>query len=203
MYPVKIPSIIKPFAKDLLWTVDTQEKILYLTFDDGPIPDVTDKVLGTLKEYNAKATFFCLGKNVEAHPELFARIQEEGHAIGNHSYNHPDGWKTPLITYAKNVLQTDKIFKAKLFRPPYGRITLAQSAMLKKRFQIVMWHVISGDFDQSISKEKCLDNVLSNAEKGSIIVFHDSLKAASNVHFALEGTLKHFAAQSYRFHAIN
>jgi len=203
MYPVKIPAIVKPFAKDLLWAVDTQEKILYLTFDDGPIPGVTDKVLDTLKNYNAKATFFCLGKNVEQHRSLFERVIEEGHTVGNHSYNHPDGWKTPLITYAKNALQTDKIFKAKLFRPPYGRITLAQSAMLKKRFQIVMWHVISGDFDQSISKEKCLYNVLNNSEKGSIIVFHDSHKAATNMHYALEGTLKHFDALGYRFHAIN
>ncbi len=203
MYPVKIPAIIKPFAKDLLWSVDTKEKILYLTFDDGPIPGVTDKALDTLKEYDAKATFFCLGKNVEMHPGLFQRILDEGHTVGNHSYNHPDGWKTPLISYVKNALQTDKIFKTPLFRPPYGRITMAQSAMLKKRFRIVMWHVISGDFDLTISKEKCLQNVLGNSEKGSIVVFHDSLKAAPNMHFALEGTLKHFAASGYRFHAIN
>ncbi len=202
MYPVKIPAIIKPFAKDLLWSVDTKEKILYLTFDDGPIPGVTDKVLDTLKEHNAKATFFCLGRNVELHQDLFERLIDEGHTVGNHSYNHPDGWKTPLITYTKNALQTDKIFKATFFRPPYGRITMAQSAMLKKRFRIVMWHVISGDFDQSISKEKCLENVLNNSEKGSIVVFHDSLKASPNMHYALEGTLKHFAELGYRFDVL-
>lgn len=199
MYPVKIPALIKPFAKDLLWTVQTPDDNLYLTFDDGPTPGVTDKVLDILNQYNAKACFFCLGKNVAAHPELFTRIIEEGHSVGNHSYSHPNGWKTHLLPYLKNVLEADRIFKAQFFRPPYGKITMAQSAALRKRFRIVMWHVLSGDFDQSISKEDCLNNVLSNASKGSIVVFHDSLKAAPNMFYALEETLKHFSEKNFHF----
>lgn len=202
MYPVKIPSIIKPFAKDLLWKVDTQEPVLYLTFDDGPTPEVTEEVLKTLDEFNAKATFFCLGKNVEANPDLFALIKAAGHTIGNHSYNHPDGWKTSTITYVKNALRAQQSIASTYYRPPYGRISMAQSTLLKKRFKIVMWHVISGDFDSSITKEKCLDNVVSNAERGSIIVFHDSVKAAPHLHYALRGTLEHFAALGYRFEAL-
>jgi peptidoglycan/xylan/chitin deacetylase (PgdA/CDA1 family) len=202
MYPVKIPSIIQPFAKDLLWKVDTQEPILYLTFDDGPTPGVTEEVLKTLSEFNAKATFFCLGKNVEAHPELYEQIKAAGHTIGNHSYNHPDGWKTSTITYAKNALQAQQFIQSEYYRPPYGRISMAQSSMLKKRFKIVMYHIISGDFDQSITKEKCLDNVVRYAEAGSIIVFHDSLKASAHVHYALRGTLERFASLDYRFEAL-
>ncbi|HEY8404080.1 MAG TPA: polysaccharide deacetylase family protein [Flavobacteriales bacterium] len=202
MYPVKIPAIIQPFAKDLLWKVDTHEPVLYLTFDDGPTPGVTEDVLQVLHQYQAKATFFCLGKNVEAHPELFAQIKAAGHTIGNHSYNHPDGWKTSAIAYAKNALRAQQFIQSVYYRPPYGRISRAQSSLLKKRFKIVMYHIISGDFDPSITKEKCLDNVLHYAEKGSIIVFHDSIKASAHVHYALRGTLEHFSKLGYRFEAL-
>jgi len=192
LYLVKAPSLLKPLARDLLWRMDDSKKDVYLTFDDGPTPGVTEKVLDTLKKHNVPATFFCLGKNVAAYPEIFARIKEEGHAVGNHSYDHVDGWKTSLITYAKNVLKANEVIGSNLFRPPYGRITPQQVSMLKKRFRIVMWHVISADFDQSISGEKCVQNIVENTDNGSIIVFHDSLKAADNCLYALEPSLAFF-----------
>ncbi len=203
MYPVKIPSIILPFAKDLLWKIDTTRNELYLTFDDGPTPGVTDKILDQLRAYQAHATFFCLGKNVEAYPHLYQRILAEGHVVGNHSYDHPDGWKTGTFRYAKNVLRADGLLRAPLFRPPYGRISPAQSALLRQRFRIVMYHIISGDFDTSLSPQQCLSNVIEHAQSGSIVVFHDSLKASANVHFALEGTLQHFSSLGFSFCSIH
>lgn len=202
MYSVKSPSLLRYFSKDLLWKIDTKEKVIYLTFDDGPVPVVTEKILDILKHYHAKATFFCLGKNVENHPSLFQRIQMEGHAVGNHTYNHVNGWKISLFSYLKNVILTEKVFEAKLFRPPYGKITPAQIRLIKKRYRIVMWHVISYDYDASISSEKCLENVVQNAREGSIVLFHDSVKASPNVYYALEGTLKYFSSLGYEFHPI-
>ncbi len=203
MYLVKTPSIIKPIAKDFLWNISTSEKEIYLTFDDGPTPGVTNIVLDLLKKYSASATFFCLGKNVEAHPEIFARIKSEGHSIGNHTWDHPDGWKTHDISYLKNVLKASQQISGKLFRPPYGRITPAQVNAIKKRYLPVMWSVLSADFDKSISKEQCLDNVLNNVENGSIIVFHDSEKAKKNMLYALEESLLFFTSEGYTLRAIS
>jgi peptidoglycan-N-acetylglucosamine deacetylase len=199
MYWVKTPSIIKPLGKDFLWNVRTDAKEIYLTFDDGPTPGVTEQVLGLLQQHNAKATFFCLGKNVEAHPELYQQIIREGHSIGNHSYSHPDGWKTCTFSYVKNVLQASTAIESNLFRPPYGHITFSQASLLRKKFQIVMWDVLSGDFDPGITKEKCLDNVLKNATKGSVVVLHDSLKAKERMLYALEGGLKKLGEDGYGF----
>lgn len=159
-------------------------------------------MLNILSEFNASATFFCLGKNVVTNPEIFARIKNEGHEIGSHSYSHPDGWKTPNISYLKDVLKGNSFINAGLFRPPYGHISLSQTSALKKRFRLIMWDVISGDFDQSITPEKCLDNVVSSTVAGSIVVFHDSLKARNNMLYALNGTLEHFSQQGFRFVAL-
>jgi peptidoglycan/xylan/chitin deacetylase (PgdA/CDA1 family) len=202
MYIVKTPSIIKPFAKDFLWQVPTTEKEIYLTFDDGPTPGVTDIALDLLKASNAKATFFCLGKNVEAHSELFSRIKKEGHSIGNHSWDHPDGWKTHDVSYLKNVLRASKVIDSKLFRPPYGRITPKQIGALKHRFKAVMWTVLSADFDTTITPEKCLENVLNNIDNGSIVVFHDSIKAKTNMLYALEHSLQFFNEEGYTLRAL-
>lgn len=197
MYIVKTPSILKPFARDFLWQVKTDKKEIYLTFDDGPTPGVTDKALDLLKEHEAKATFFCLGKNVQFFPELYNRIIEEGHAVGNHSWDHPDGWKTHDVAYLKNILEASRIISSNLFRPPYGRITPSQVGALKSRFLPVMWTVLSGDFDHSITPEKCLDNVLNNIENGSIVVFHDSVKAKKNMLYTLEKSLEYFQTDGY------
>lgn len=203
MYLVKTPSLLKPLAKDFLWHVHTTEREVYFTFDDGPTPGVTEDALELLHKYRAQATFFCLGKNAEAHPEILQRIIDEGHCIGNHTYDHPDGWKTNTTAYLRNVLQATHSIESTLFRPPYGRITPAQVNALKKRFQPVMWDVLSADFDATISSEQCLQNVVRNVRPGSIVVFHDSLKARTNMLHALEGSLRHLSHEGYIFRALS
>ncbi len=202
MYLVKTPEIIKPFAKDFLWQIATDKKEIYLTFDDGPTPGVTDVVLDLLLGYDAKATFFCLGKNVEAQPELYSRILNEGHAVGNHTYDHPDGWKTNNFTYLRSILKASRTIDSNLFRPPYGRITPNQVKAIKKKFRPVMWSVLSADYDNTIDGEQCLKNVLNNIDNGSIIVFHDSLKAKKNMLYALEESLRYFQEDGYTLRAI-
>ena len=154
---------------------------VFVTFDDGPIPEVTPYVLDILAEFNAKATFFCVGANAEKHPDLLERILNEGHAIGNHTWAHENGWKTPQFSYLRSIMQADELLNSSLFRPPYGRITKQQVDALKKRFTLIMWDVLSGDFDPTISPVQCLKNVTENTRPGSIIVFHDSIKAKNNV----------------------
>ncbi|MFN0030754.1 MAG: polysaccharide deacetylase family protein [Flavobacteriales bacterium] len=202
MYFVKTPSIIKPLGRDFLWNYSRDKREVYLTFDDGPTPRVTEQVLELLNMYNAKATFFCIGKNAEQHTKLFQKIRDEGHATGNHSYSHQDGWKTCTFSYLKDALRGNEKIQSSLFRPPYGHITLSQASLLKRKFQLVMWDVISGDFDQRISKEKCLRNVIENVQNGSIVVFHDSVKASSNMMFAVERSLKHFTDEGFTLRAI-
>jgi peptidoglycan-N-acetylglucosamine deacetylase len=199
MYFIKTPEILKPLAKDLLWNKDRNEQVIYLTFDDGPTPDITERTLGLLKQHDAHATFFCLGKNVEAHPEIYRRIQDAGHSIGNHSYNHPDGWKTDSFAYLRNVIQARRHVKSQLFRPPYGHISPQQVQSIKKQFTIVMWDVISGDFDKDLTPSQCWEHVHHYTQAGSIVVFHDSVKAAPRMLHALENTLIHFGQRGFTF----
>ena len=182
--------------------VRTREKVLYITFDDGPIPEVTPWVLDTLKAFDARATFFCIGANIERHPQLFARLTTEGHAVGNHTYNHISGWATPRFSYLRDSLRCQELTRTELFRPPYGRITLSQARALSSRFQLVFWDVLSEDFDGRLEARKCLGNVIANSRPGSIIVFHDSLLAEERVRYALPRVLEHFAAKGYRFDAL-
>lgn len=203
MYTVKSPAILKPLAKDLVWKMSAGAQRIFLTFDDGPTPGVTDEALDILKAHQAKATFFCLGKNVAQHPELFARILLEGHTVGNHSYDHPDGWNTEHFYYLRNALQASKFISSELFRPPYGRITPAQVRALRSRYRIIMWHVLSADFDVKNSARQCLDNVIENSTDGSIVVFHDSLKAADRMLPALEGSLNALQKLGYSFQSIS
>ena len=172
---------------------------MYLTFDDGPIPEITPWVLETLKKFNAKATFFCVGDNVNKNPTVFQQVLADGHAIGNHTFSHINGWNSDNIPYFHDVRHCAKLVKSTLFRPPYGRLTPKQTQFLTRHYDIVMWDVLSGDFDQNISKEDCLRNVISAAKRGSIIVFHDSLKAAERMMYALPRVLEYFAAKGYRF----
>ncbi|MBT8262171.1 MAG: polysaccharide deacetylase family protein [Bacteroidia bacterium] len=192
---VKTPGFVQRLYPKRLWAFPNEVNSVFLTFDDGPIPEVTPWVLETLAAYDAKATFFCIGRNVEKHPEIFDKIISEGHAIGNHSYSHLKGWQTSTSEYindfeiAEDIIQNQESFSedmVKLFRPPYGKLTSTQAAsILKKDYKIVMWDVLSYDYDQKISEEKCLDNVKGNLESGSIVVFHDSLKAEKSLRFAL------------------
>lgn len=186
------------------WTrrVRTREKVLYLTFDDGPIPEVTPWVLETLRAYRAKATFFCIGRNIEKHPDVFRQVLDEGHRVGNHTHDHLSGWETSRFEYLRNTMVCQRLTRTGLFRPPYGRISLAQARALASRFQLVFWDVLSEDFDANLSAHKCLRNVIAKASPGSIVVFHDSLLAEDRVRYALPRVLDHFAKQGYRFDAL-
>lgn len=202
MYFVKTPAIVKPFARDLVWNIATKEKVVYLTFDDGPTPGVTEQVLGLLKQYKAKATFFCLGEQVAQNPDLFNLLKEELHAIGNHSWSHPNGWKTSDATYFEDVEKAAQLISSSLFRPPYGKASKAQVKELKKHYKIIMWDVLSGDFDASNTPQQCFVNVRDNTAPGSIVVFHDSIKAKENMLYALEETLKYFGEREFRFDVL-
>tara|TARA_R100001230_G_C5655115_1_gene159983 strand:- start:155 stop:778 length:624 start_codon:yes stop_codon:yes gene_type:complete len=195
-----MPRFIQRLYPERIWAFSREEKSIYLTFDDGPIPEVTPWVLDELKKYNAKATFFCIGENVQKHPEIFQRILSEGHSVGNHTFNHLNGWKTATSEYIENVDKAEaqmgnnskfKIQDSRLFRPPYGKITSKQAKILQRKgFKIVMWDIISYDYDANTSPEKCLQNVLKNIKPGSVIVFHDSLKAEKNLRYVLPKVLR-------------
>lgn len=205
-YLITNPWLLRKFYKDCIWQMPkTSEKKIYLTFDDGPHPIATPFVLEELKKYNAKATFFCIGKNVVEHPELYKRIIDEGHKVGNHTYNHLNGWKTEDALYMDNIAEAKKYIDSDLFRPPYGRITKFQLQLLKKskfKLRIIMWSVLSGDFDQKLSPEKCLKNVVENIKNNSIIVFHDSEKAFTRLRYVLPETLKTLTGKGFQFDKI-
>ena len=218
-YWVKTNRVIKKLFSNYVWDIPNKENKIYLTFDDGPTPEVTAWVLDQLKKYHAKATFFCIGKNIEQHPEIFKKIIEKGHTIGNHTFNHLNGWKTNTNEYIENSVQcsvainqltghrtADCILNSehcKLFRPPYGKIKRAQAKKLRQKgFKIIMWDVLSADFDQSITKEKCLNNVISNTQSGSIIVFHDSVKAFKNLEYVLPRALQYLAENNFSFETV-
>ena len=202
---VKTNYFVKKIFPNYVWDIPNNENKVFLTFDDGPIPEITEWTLEQLKKYDAKATFFCIGNNIEKHPDIFNNIITQGHAIGNHTFNHLNGWKNSTEDYIENVkLCQSQITNPKshpsdselaqqilnLFRPPYGKIKPSQSRILRKLgYKIIMWDILSYDFDQTVTPEKCLDNVLKNVVKGSIIVFHDNVKAEQNLKYALPKTL--------------
>ncbi|MET4082267.1 peptidoglycan/xylan/chitin deacetylase (PgdA/CDA1 family) [Pedobacter sp. UYP30] len=277
MYLVKSPFFLKWYYPQLLWNKPRSEKTIYITFDDGPIPIVTPFVLKTLAAYNAKATFFCIGDNIRKHPDVFNAVVNSGHAIGNHTFNHLNGWKTDDETYIKNILEAQALTQTNLFRPPYGRIKKSQIRKLKgvggresevgseqsavsslqsdiktlsfevrnkssepqfqpsnhypltakpnpstlyppnpkpstlhpkpstlnlPAFHLIMWDVLSGDFDTNLAPEKCYQNVIINTQNGSIIVFHDSLKAFDRLQYALPRVLKYFTERGFSFERL-
>ena len=210
LYFVKTPWWLKKLYPRCVWDIPTREKILYLTFDDGPRPEVTPFVLDTLKQYQARATFFCIGKNVAAHADIYRNMLDDGHQAGNHTFNHLNGWKVTDEHYLKNILEAGKYIDSSLFRPPYGKITRFQVKLLtgirnspvNSNFNIIMWDVLSGDFDVALTGDTCASNVIKNAQPGSIVVFHDSEKAFPRLKEALPKTLEHFSRQGYRFEAI-
>ena len=222
MYLIKSPLLLKWYYPSLLWNKSRTEKVIYLTFDDGPIPNVTDFVLKTLKAFHAKATFFCIGDNIVKHPEVYAKVINDGHAIGNHTFNHLKGWKTDDETYIQNTLKCQQLTQTNLFRPPYGRIKKSQIKSLESliwssefmaqnnsqfpslnsKLNIVMWDVLSGDFDINLSPQKCYQNVINHTENGSIIVFHDSLKAFDRLEYTLPLVLKYFTEKGFTFSTL-
>jgi len=201
-YFVKTPTLLQALLPAFTWRMPGNDRALYLSFDDGPIPEVTPWVLDTLNAYGARATFFCVGDNARKYPDVYRRLLAEGHAVGNHTFNHLNGWKTDDSIYFDNVRACSELVRSKLFRPPYGRLKRRQRQYLKKDFQLIMWDVLSGDFDQTITPEQCRDNVLRHAGPGSIVVLHDSLKAEQNLRFTLPAVLEHFTAKGYRFAAL-
>ncbi|WP_121905788.1 polysaccharide deacetylase family protein [Ulvibacter antarcticus] len=206
-----MPKLVQRMFPKRVWAFSDKNNTVYLTFDDGPIPEVTPWVLSLLKEHNAKATFFCIGENITKHPDIFERIISEGHSFGNHTFHHLNGWKTETLDYLKDcelfeeaISKVDpKMMKSPLFRPPYGRLNSKQSRQIQnKGYKIIMWDVLSYDYNSNVSEEKCLQNVLKAIQPGSIVVFHDSLKAANNMKYALPKLLKFIENKGWKCEAI-
>jgi peptidoglycan/xylan/chitin deacetylase (PgdA/CDA1 family) len=208
----KTNRFLKLFFPKYIWELPNSEKKIYLTFDDGPIPEITEWVLGLLKKENIKATFFCIGENIQKHPEVFKQIISENHTIGNHTFNHLKGWNTSTKKYLENVELCNLVFEkysisnfqSKLFRPPYGKITPWQAYRLRKLdYKIIMWDVLSYDFDNSLNPDDCLQNTLKNTSNGSIIVFHDSIKARRNLQLVLPKLIQQLKEKGFVFDKIN
>ena len=205
MYLVKTPWWLRALYPSLTWRIKKPGKTIYLTFDDGPHETATAFVLDQLRKFNAKASFFCIGKNVAAHPDIYERILREGHSTGNHTYNHLNGWKTDDAVYLKEIEDTDVLVRSNLFRPPYGRIKRSQLKKLQTtnpKLQTIMWDVLSGDFDTNLTPGACLAYVLYHTKPGSIVLFHDSAKAWERMQYALPKVLDHFTREGYTFRAI-
>jgi peptidoglycan/xylan/chitin deacetylase (PgdA/CDA1 family) len=185
LYPHKTPAFFQKIMPSLVWQKKSEERTVFLTFDDGPHPEITPWVLQELKQRNLKATFFCVGANVAKYPDTYQQILDEGHQTGNHTQRHKSGWTTPNEAYFEEVAECSKLVHSKLFRPPYGRITPAQTKVLSKNYHIIMWNVITGDFDKNLNQEKALQKLIQFTETGQIIVFHDSVKAENNLRFLL------------------
>ena len=204
-YLTKTPWLVSQMMYPrYVWKVPGKEKKIYLTFDDGPHPEATEFVLDELKKINAKATFFCIGKNVVAYPAIYKRILNEGHATGNHTQNHLNGWKVADKEYFSNIFEASRYIDSDLFRPPYGRISAfqAKQVMERMKYKIVMWSVLSGDFDKNLSADDCFKNVKKGTAPGSIIVFHDSEKCFEKLRYVLPKTLEFFAGENYQFEKI-
>jgi len=202
MYPVKTPSWLSYLYPSLTWHENRTDKCIYLTFDDGPIPIVTPFVLKTLKKFEAKATFFCIGDNVRKHSEIFEQILADGHAVGNHTFHHVNGWKTDSKTYLEEFKQCEQLVPSNLFRPPYGRITNAQIKQLrayKPALKIIMWDILSHDYHPKLKPENCLKRVIKATDNGAIVVFHDSLRAQERLEYSLPRALEYWTKKGYQF----
>ncbi|MFK7756307.1 MAG: polysaccharide deacetylase family protein [Flavobacteriales bacterium] len=203
MYTTKTPQVLKALASDMVWNKSREEKVVYLTFDDGPTPDITDRTLNILKKFNAKATFFCVGEMAEKSPQLLQRITEEGHGLGNHTMKHENGWKTQNIDYFRSYLNCAETLDSHLFRPPYGRISKSQAKCIKKRSEIIMWDVLPGDFDEKSTAADCLNRLTKHTQNGSIIVLHDSVKCGEKMLEMLPDALGWLSEEGYELRALS
>ncbi len=206
MYFIKTPFWLRLIYRSCIWRKPNQDRVLYFSFDDGPHPEATPFVLEQLSKFDAKASFFCIGKNVQLYPEMYDAILAAGHVVGNHTQNHMNGWKNNTAHYISDIEDATKVIHSNLFRPPYGRISFAQIKALRLYpalpQQIVMWDVLSGDFDTTITGEQSAKNVIQHAGPGSIVVFHDSAKAMDRLRIALPKVLSHFSNLGYQFKAL-
>ncbi|WP_245705932.1 polysaccharide deacetylase family protein [Catalinimonas alkaloidigena] len=197
------------------WHMPTQQTELFLTFDDGPIPGVTDFVLEQLDQHDAKGTFFCVGDNVRKYPDEFRRVLQKGHAVGNHTFHHLNGWRTDDEHYLDNIRRCDEVMQAvggddfehrplgrRLFRPPYGRVTRDQIRMVRPQYRVIMWDVLTADYDASLGQERCLQKALQYSRPGSIVIFHDSHKAEKNLRYVLPRLLDHFSEKGFQFKTL-
>jgi peptidoglycan/xylan/chitin deacetylase (PgdA/CDA1 family) len=210
-YWIKTNRFVKKIFSNYIWDIPNTENKIYLTFDDGPTPKITEWVLEELIKHNAKATFFCIGNNIKKHPEIFKKVIRQGHSVGNHTFNHLNGWKTSTAEYLKNTFLCEeqilesKIYnlKSKIFRPPYGKIKASQAKRLRQLgYKIIMWDVLTADFDTTISGEKCLENATKSVTSGSIIIFHDSIKAFPHLEYTLPKALKYFKEKGFVFEKL-
>jgi peptidoglycan-N-acetylglucosamine deacetylase len=206
-YFIKTPWLVKRLFSSYTWSLPSDDKAVYLTFDDGPHPEITRWVLDQLQEHHAQATFFCVGNNVQQYPDIYKQILNSGHAVGNHTYHHVNGWENDDKIYLEDISKAARLIDSNLFRPPYGRIRNSQASKLSQALQrnesrVIMWDILSADFDTSISAEQCLYNVLENVSAGSIIVFHDSEKAFNNLKHALPGTLMYLKQEGFSLRKI-
>lgn len=199
---MRTPTFVKKYFHDLIWDFPANKKELFLTFDDGPTPGVTDDLLKTLEKYNAKATFFCIARNIERHPEIFRKILKQGHGVGNHTYSHLKGWNVSIKEYLNDIELAAKFIDSDLFRPPYGRITRKQIVQLKEKYKIVLWDVMSRDYNEKLSCKKVQKIVFNQIKPGSIIVFHDSLKSEEKIKTIIPLLLEKFSSLGYTFAAI-
>ncbi len=202
MYLIKTPGFVKDFFPQLTWSMPAGEKKIYLTFDDGPHPEITPAVLSILNHYEACGTFFCVGENIEKYPNTFELLKKNEQGIGSHTFHHLNGWASDNIDYFRNIKRAAILTGSTLFRPPYGRIKPSQVSFIQRHYKIIMWSILSGDFDKTISGETCFENVRNNARDGSIIVFHDSLKAKDRLLYALPRALEHFTRMGFQFAAL-
>ncbi|MFD2552088.1 polysaccharide deacetylase family protein [Bizionia sediminis] len=212
--PVKTPGFIKKLLPNFIWEYTTTQKVLYLTFDDGPTPEITHWTLKLLQQFQAKATFFCIGKNIELFPDIFRDIILQGHGIGNHSHTHIKGWQINTAKYLSDINQAQRTIKnytvppkntnaKRLFRPPYGQITPKQGKVLiQEGYAVVTWSILSFDWDKNTTPESCYQNIIKHTKAGDIVVFHDSVKASKNLMYALPRVLAYFSARGYQFHAL-
>lgn len=204
MYPVRTPAtaLLKLMLPDICWHYPRNEKSIFLTFDDGPEPEVTPRVLELLREYDAKATFFCIGHRVELYPQLYRQLLDEGHVTGNHTFSHPKGFRTAHSAFMQDIKKASDSIRSTLFRPPYGQLTIRAYRQLRSSYHIVMWDVLSGDFDQRLEADQVAEQTIHAIRPGSVVVFHDSLKAAPRMLPALRKVLEHFSKEGYQFRAI-
>lgn len=196
------PRLLRQLYPGALWRLPETEKVIYLSFDDGPVPGITTEALSVLEQYNAKATFFCVGENVQRYPDIYSTLLKSGHAVGNHTQHHTDGWQVSTKAYLRDVKRCEEHVHSKLFRPPYGRLRQSQMKLLKRHYSIVMWDVLTCDFDSRLTGEACLQLALQLTRKGSIVVFHDSLKAKERVLYALPKYLEILSSDGWVFKAL-